>query len=91
MREFPLPALHGDGGGGTICKLVPLCSLIAQTEGLRFWPPHSHNFLLICRVCISATIVLCKGFPGICANFHCRHYTAMVEVEQFASSYRFVR
>ena len=48
LREFPLPILCGDGAGGTISKLVPLCALIAQTEGLRFWPPHSHSFLLIC-------------------------------------------
>ena len=49
-REFQLPILCGDGGGGTICKLVPLCALIAQTEGLRFWLPHSHSFLLICSL-----------------------------------------
>ena len=36
LREFPLPILCGDGAGGTICKLVPLCALIAQTEGFRF-------------------------------------------------------
>ena len=40
-----------DGAGGTICKLVPLCALNAQAEGLRFWPPHSHSFLLICSLC----------------------------------------
>ena len=50
LREFPLTALYGDGAGGTICKLVPLCALIAQTEGLRFRPPHSHSFLLICSL-----------------------------------------
>ena len=50
LSEFPLPALYGDGGGGPICKLVPLCALIAQTEGLRFWLPHSLSFLLICSL-----------------------------------------
>ena len=50
LREFPLQALYGDGGGGTICTLVQLYALIAQTEGLRFWPPHSHSFLLICSL-----------------------------------------
>ena len=29
---------------------VPLCALIAHTEGLRFSPPHSHSFLLICSL-----------------------------------------
>ena len=42
-------------------------------------------------VCISATIVPGKGLQGIYANFHCRYYAAMVQEEQFASSYRFVR
>ena len=28
----------------------PLCALIAQTEGLRFWSPHSLSFLLICSL-----------------------------------------
>ena len=41
LGEFPLPILCGDGAGGTIWKLVPLCALIAQIEVLRFWPPHS--------------------------------------------------
>ena len=50
LREFPLTELYGDGAGGTICKLVPLCALIAQTEGMRFRPPHSHSFLLICSL-----------------------------------------
>ena len=50
IREFPLPILCGDGAGGTICKLVPLCALIALMEGLRFWPPHSHSFMLICSL-----------------------------------------
>ena len=50
LREFLLTALYGDGAGGTICKLVPLCALIAQTEGMRFRPPHSHSFLLICSL-----------------------------------------
>ena len=31
-------------------NVVPLCALIAQTEGLRFWTPHSHSFLLICSL-----------------------------------------
>ena len=30
-----------------ICKLPPLCAMIAQTEGLRFSPSHSLSFLLI--------------------------------------------
>ena len=59
LREFPLPALYGDGGGGSICKLVPLCALIAQTEGLRFWAPHSHSFLLIC------SLLLCNNCSGV--------------------------
>ena len=42
-------------------------------------------------VCISATIVPGQGLPWICANFHWRHCTAMVQDEQFQSSYRFVR
>ena len=42
-------------------------------------------------VCIRATIVPGEGMPGICSNFHWRHYTAMVQEEQFASSHRFVR
>ena len=42
-------------------------------------------------VCISATIVLRERLLGICANFHCRHCTAMVVADQFASSYRLVR
>ena len=42
-------------------------------------------------VCISATIVPSYGLQGICANFHCCDYTSMVQEEQFASSYRFVR
>ena len=50
LGEFSWPILCGDGAGETICKLVPLCALIAQTEGLRFWPPHSHSFLLICSL-----------------------------------------
>ena len=50
IRGFPLPILCGEGAGGTICKLVPLCALIAQTEGFRFWPPHSHSFMLICSL-----------------------------------------
>ena len=50
LGEFPLPILCGDGAGGTIRKLVPLGALIAQTEGLRFWPSHFHNFLLICSL-----------------------------------------
>ena len=50
FREFPLPALYGDGAEGTICKLVLLCALIAQTVGLRFWPRHYHSFLLICSL-----------------------------------------
>ena len=36
LSEVPLPALYGDGGDGSICKLVQVCSLIAQSEGLRF-------------------------------------------------------
>ena len=62
LNELPLPALYGDGGGGSICKLVPLCALIAQTEGLRFWAPiptASSSYV----VCISATIVLEYGLP----------------------------
>ena len=47
LREFPLRILCGDGARGTICMLVPLCALIAQTEGFRFRPPHSHSFLVI--------------------------------------------
>ena len=68
MRELPLPVLYGDGGGGTICKLVPLCALIAQTEGLRFWPPHSHSFLLICSLhwCNDCSVV---GFSGNMREF----------------------
>ena len=50
IREFPLPILCGDGAEGIFCKFVPLSALIAQTEGFRFWPPHSHNFLLICSL-----------------------------------------
>ena len=50
LREFPLTALYGDGAGGTIYKLVPLCVLITQTESLRFHHPHSHSFLLICSL-----------------------------------------
>ena len=50
LREFPLPIQYGDGGGGMICKPVPLCALIAQTEGLRFRAPHSRSFLLICSL-----------------------------------------
>ena len=50
LLEFPLPALYGDGAGGTIRKFVLLCALIAQTEGLRFWTPHSHSFLLMCSL-----------------------------------------
>ena len=42
-------------------------------------------------VCISATIVPSSGLQGIYANFHCRYYAAMVQDDQFASSYRFVR
>ena len=45
-----MPALYDDGGGGPICKLLPLCALIAQVEGLRFWPPHSLSFLFICSL-----------------------------------------
>ena len=29
---------------------IALCALIAQTQGLRFWPPDSHSFLLICSL-----------------------------------------
>ena len=50
IRGFPLPILCGEGAGGTICKLVPLCALIAQTEGFRFWPLHSHSFMLMYRL-----------------------------------------
>ena len=50
LHELPLPILVGDGAGGTICNLVSLCALIAQTEGLRFCPPLSHSFLLICSL-----------------------------------------
>ena len=50
LSEVPLPAFYCDGVGGSICKLVPLCSLIAQTEELRFWAPHSHSFFLICSL-----------------------------------------
>ena len=85
-----MPISHGEGGGGTICRLVPLCALIAQTEGLRFSATHptaSCSYV----VCISATIVLVKGLQGICTNFQCRYYTAKVEEERFAGSYRLVR
>ena len=50
LREFPLLILGGDGARGTICKLVPLCALIAQKEDFLFRPPHSHSFLLICSL-----------------------------------------
>ena len=68
LREFPLPILCGDGAGGTISKLVPLCELIAQTEGLRFWLPHSHSFLLICSLheCNYFSVV---GFAGNLRKF----------------------
>ena len=68
LCEFPLPFLCGDGAGGTICKLVPLCALIAQTEGLRFRPPHSHSFLLICSLqkCNNCFVV---GFAGNLREF----------------------
>ena len=64
LREFPLPILCGDGEGGKICKLVPLCALIAQTEGLRFGlpiPTASCSYV----VCISATIVPWWGLQRI--------------------------
>ena len=50
LREFPLPIMSCDGAGKTICKLVHFCALIAQTEGLRLWLPHSHSFMLICTL-----------------------------------------
>ena len=50
LLEFPLTVLYGDGAGGTIYKLVPLCALTSQTEGLRFRPPHSHSFMVICSL-----------------------------------------
>ena len=49
-REFTqisFPTLYGDAAGWTISKLISLCALIAQTQGLLFWPPYSHSFLLI--------------------------------------------
>ena len=30
-RKFPLPILCGDGEGGTICKVVPLCAINVQS------------------------------------------------------------
>ena len=63
LREFPLPILGGDGAGATICKLIPFCSLIAQTEDLLFWPSHSHSFLLICGLhqCKPCSVVCIAG------------------------------
>ena len=70
-REFPLLILCGDGGEGTICKLVPLCALIAQTEGLRFWPTHSHSLMFICSLhkCNYCSVV---GFAGNIREFPLR-------------------
>ena len=90
LREFPLPFLCGDCAGGRICKLVPLCELIEQTEGLRFGLPNptaSCGYV----VCISATIVPWLDLQGIYANYHYLFYAAMVQEDQFASWYRFVR
>ena len=42
-------------------------------------------------VCISATIVPWLDLQGIYANYHYLFYAAMVQEEQFASWYRFVR
>ena len=39
-----------DGAGSSVCKVVPLCALIAQTQRLRYCPPHSYSFLLICSL-----------------------------------------
>ena len=68
IREFPLPTLCCDYAGGTIYKLVPLCALIAQTDGLRFRPPHSHSLLLICSFhwCNYCSVV---GFAGSTREF----------------------
>ena len=68
MREFPLQASYGDGGGGPICKLAPFCALIAQTEGLRFCPPHSRNFLLIC------SLHLCNYCSGVEMAWNLREF-----------------
>ena len=65
IREFPLRILCSDGAGGTICKVVPLCALIAKTEGLRFWPPDSHSFLLICSLHYCSVV----GFAGNLREF----------------------
>ena len=90
LREFPLPALYGDGGDGPIGKLAPLCGMIAQTEGLRFWPPHSLSFLLICSLRLYN---YCSGveIAGKLHEFPLPAYTSMVVADQFASSHRFVR
>ena len=90
LREFPLPALYGDGAGGTICDLVPLCAMIAQTEGLHIWPPHSHSFLLICSLnqCNYCSV---EGFAWNLREFPLPALYGDGEYEQFASSYRFVR
>ena len=63
LREFPLPIPCGDGAGGSVSKVVQLCALIAQTQRLRFWPLHSHSFLLICSLheCNYCSVV---GFVG---------------------------
>ena len=68
ISDFPLPILCCDDAGGTICELVPLCALIAQTESLRFWLPHSHRFLLICsfHLCNYCSVV---GFAGSTREF----------------------
>ena len=47
---FRLPIPCGDGAGGSVCNVVPLCALIVQTQRLRYCPPHSHSFLLICSL-----------------------------------------
>ena len=36
MREFPLTALYGLAVEGYISRLVLVCTLSAQTEGLHF-------------------------------------------------------
>ena len=64
LGELPLPFLCGDCAGGTIRKLAPLSALIAQTEGLRFWPPQSAASCSYV-VCISATIVPWWGLQRI--------------------------
>ena len=45
LREFPLKAYYSANGDGFLSRLVKVCALFVQTEGLHF---YTLRFLLIC-------------------------------------------